>query len=53
MAYQRAMEMLAHDFFEGYLSVEVMKGDPDTVLPEYAAKLKEYIAAVTAPDEAE
>jgi len=46
--YARAMEMLAHDFFEGYLSVEVMNQNPDAVLPQYAEKMKAYVEALTA-----
>ncbi len=45
--YDRAIEMLAHDLFEGCLSVEVMGQDPEVVLPQYAEKLREYVAAVS------
>ena len=45
--YDRAIEMLAHDLFEGCLSVEVMGQDAETVLPQYAEQLNAYVAAVS------
>jgi len=41
----QAVKLLAKNGFNGYLSVEVMKGDPDDVLASYAEVFKGYIEA--------
>lgn len=45
--HDRAIEFLAQDGFEGYLSLELMNVDPDEVLPQYAEKLNRYIDVAT------
>jgi len=49
--HERAIEMLSHELYEGYLSVEVMDQNPDVVLPQYVEKMKEYVDALTAAAE--
>ncbi len=49
--YEKAIRFLHHDGFQGHLSVELMKVDPDEVLPQYAEKLREYTAALQPQEE--
>ncbi len=49
--FQQAVQFLAHDGFEGYLSVETREGPPDEVLPIYAKALTDMINAAFESDE--
>ncbi len=51
--HERAIQFLHHDEFQGHLSVELMKVDPDEVLPQYSEKLREYIAGLQSETESE
>ncbi len=51
--FQQAIQFLAHDGFEGFLSVETREGPPDEVLPLHAKILQDMITAAFEPEEAE
>ena len=53
VSYDKAISFLHHDGFQGHLSVELMDVDPEEVLPQYAEKLREYVAAVQSDEENE
>jgi len=42
--HKRAMELLKADGFEGHFAVELMRVNPDEVLPQYSRKWHEYLA---------
>jgi sugar phosphate isomerase/epimerase len=49
--FQQAVQFLAHDGFEGFLSVETREGPPEEVLPLYAKALQDMITAAFEPAE--
>lgn len=49
--FAKAIQFLAHDGFQGYLSVEAGVGKPEEVLPEYAELLAGYVQAAFEPVE--
>ena len=49
--FQQAIQFLAHDGFEGFLSVETRQDPPDEVLPQHAKALHEMITAAFEPVE--
>lgn len=51
--FAQAIKFLAHDGFEGFLSVETREGPPDNVLPAHAKVLQDMITAAFEPAEAE
>ncbi len=51
--FQQAVQFLAHDGFEGFLSVETREGPPDEVLPMHAKVLQDMITAAFEPEEPE
>jgi len=44
--HKEAMELLARDDFEGYLSVELMKGDPEHILNQYSRQFRAYLEEI-------
>ena len=53
VSYDKAIRFLHHDGFQGHLSIELMKVDPDQILPQYAEKLREYVVAVQSEEESD
>jgi sugar phosphate isomerase/epimerase len=49
--FAQAIKFLAHDGFEGFLSVETREGPPDEVLPVHAKALQDMITAAFEPAE--
>jgi sugar phosphate isomerase/epimerase len=49
----QAIRFLAHDGFEGFLSVETRDGPPEDVLPQHAKVLHDLVTEAFEPDEEE